>query len=79
VTLDTGAAPTVGGERELAELVTGRRTNREIAARLVLSQRTLATHLRTMAMQLGASSRVQVARVLERDRRRTGAAGEAAG
>ena len=57
-------------EREIAELVTDRRTNREIAAALFLSEKTIETHLRNIFMKLGASSRVQVARTLERERRR---------
>jgi DNA-binding NarL/FixJ family response regulator len=79
VSLDTGPAPTIGRECGIAELVTDRRTDREIAATLFLGEKTIETHLRTTFMKLGASSRVQVARVPERERRRTGAAGEAAG
>ena len=55
-------------EREVADLVTDRRTNKEIAAALFLSEKTVETHLRNIFRKLSASSRVQVARAVERDR-----------
>jgi DNA-binding NarL/FixJ family response regulator len=55
-------------EREVAELVTDRRTNKEIAAALFLSEKTVETHLRNIFRKLSASSRVQVARAVERER-----------
>jgi DNA-binding NarL/FixJ family response regulator len=55
-------------ERQIAELVERRLTNREIAAELVLSEKTIESHLRNVFAKLGASSRVEVARLLERDR-----------
>jgi DNA-binding CsgD family transcriptional regulator len=58
-------------EREIAELVTDRRTNKEIAAALFLSEKTVETHLRNIFHKLSASSRVQVARAVERDREPT--------
>ncbi len=58
-----------GREREIAGLVTDRRTNREIAATLFLSEKTVESHMRNIFVKLGASSRVEVARVIERDRR----------
>jgi DNA-binding NarL/FixJ family response regulator len=67
---DGGIASLTRREREIAELVTDRRTNREIAATLFLSEKTIETHLRNVFMKLGASSRVQVARTIERERRR---------
>jgi DNA-binding NarL/FixJ family response regulator len=67
---DGGVDSLTRREREIAELVTDRRTNREIAATLFLSEKTIETHLRNIFMKLGASSRVQVARILERERRR---------
>ena len=54
-------------EREVAELVTDRKTNREIAAELFLSEKTVESHLRNIFAKLGASSRVEVARAVERD------------
>jgi DNA-binding NarL/FixJ family response regulator len=55
-------------ERELqvARLVVDRRTNAEIASELYLSTKTIETHLRNLFHKLGVSSRVEVARVIER-------------
>jgi non-specific serine/threonine protein kinase len=55
-------------EREIAELVADRRTNREIADALVLSEKTIESHMRNIFRKLSASSRVQVARLIERTR-----------
>jgi DNA-binding CsgD family transcriptional regulator len=52
-------------EREVAALVTARKTNREVAAELFLSEKTVESHLRNIFAKLGASSRVDVARVME--------------
>jgi DNA-binding NarL/FixJ family response regulator len=52
-------------ELEIAELLRARRTNREIAAELFLSQKTVETHLRHIFGKLGVSSRASVARALE--------------
>jgi ATP/maltotriose-dependent transcriptional regulator MalT len=52
-------------EREVAELVRERKTNREIAAALFLSEKTVETHLRHIFGKLGVSSRASVARALE--------------
>jgi DNA-binding CsgD family transcriptional regulator len=56
-------------ELEIAGLVTDRRTNREIAGALFLSEKTIESHMRNIFVKLGVSSRVQVARAVERDRR----------
>ena len=53
-------------EREVAALVTARKTNKEVAAELFLSEKTVETHLRNIFAKLGASSRVDVARAVER-------------
>jgi DNA-binding NarL/FixJ family response regulator len=67
---DSGVASLTKRELEIAELVTDRRTNREIAATLFLSDKTVESHLRNIFAKLGVSSRVDVARTVERDRHR---------
>jgi DNA-binding CsgD family transcriptional regulator/tetratricopeptide (TPR) repeat protein len=57
-------------EREVADLVTQRKTNREIAEGLFLSEKTVETHLRNIFAKLGVSSRVDVARLVEREHAR---------
>jgi DNA-binding NarL/FixJ family response regulator len=53
-------------EREVAILVTERKTNKEVARELFLSEKTVESHLRNIFAKLGASSRVDVARAVER-------------
>jgi DNA-binding NarL/FixJ family response regulator len=65
---NSGVASLTKRELEIAELVTDRRTNREIAATLFLSDKTVESHLRNIFAKLGVSSRVDVARTVERDR-----------
>ena len=65
---DSGTASLTDRERGIAELVTARKTNKEIAAELFLSTKTVETHLRNIFVKLGVSSRVDVARVMERER-----------
>ncbi|WP_051808449.1 ATP-binding protein [Actinoplanes subtropicus] len=48
-------------EREVARLMTEGLTNREIGARLVLSERTVESHVRNILIKLGFTSRTQVA------------------
>ena len=59
-------------ERELqvARLIVDRRTNGEIAAALFLSKKTVESHVRNLFHKLGVSSRVDVARVVERSAER---------
>ncbi len=56
-------------EAEIAEMVCDRHTNREIAAALFLSEKTVETHVRHVFHKLGVSSRVAVARQVEQARR----------
>ncbi|HEV2813470.1 MAG TPA: helix-turn-helix transcriptional regulator, partial [Solirubrobacteraceae bacterium] len=63
---DSGIGSLTKRELEIAGLVTDRRTNREIAATLFLSDKTIESHLRNIFVKLGASSRVEVARAMER-------------
>ena len=55
-------------ERELqvARLIVDRRTNAQIAAELFLSPKTVETHVRNLFNKLSVSSRVDVARAVER-------------
>jgi predicted ATPase/DNA-binding CsgD family transcriptional regulator len=48
-------------ERDVAALVAQGQTNREIASRLVISERTADTHLQNILSKLGFSSRAQIA------------------
>ncbi len=65
---DSGVSALTGRELEIAGLVTDRLTNREIAASLFLSDKTVESHLRNVFMKLGVSSRTEVARAIERER-----------
>jgi DNA-binding NarL/FixJ family response regulator len=70
----TGPAPASGDgldalsarELEVARRVVDRRTNPEIAADLFLSLKTVETHMRNIFRKLDVSSRVEVARLVER-------------
>jgi predicted ATPase/DNA-binding NarL/FixJ family response regulator len=53
-------------EVQVAELVVDRKTNPEIAAELFLSQKTVETHLRNIFRKMDVSSRVELARAVER-------------
>ncbi len=53
-------------ELEVARLVVDRKTNPEIAAALFLSPKTVETHIRNMFRKLAVSSRVELARAVER-------------
>jgi DNA-binding CsgD family transcriptional regulator/tetratricopeptide (TPR) repeat protein len=65
-------APLTAREREIAELVSAGRTNREIAEQLVLSTRTIEAHLRNIFGKLGVRSRVELTRATERAGRDAG-------
>jgi DNA-binding NarL/FixJ family response regulator len=66
---DSGIPSLTKRELEIAALVTDRRTNREIAAELFLSDKTIESHIRNIFFKLGVTSRVEIARTLERERR----------
>jgi len=65
--LNSLPAPTSGGlrltrrERQIAELVAAGLSNRDIAGRLVVSQRTAEGHVEHILTKLGFSSRAQIA------------------
>jgi DNA-binding NarL/FixJ family response regulator len=56
-----GCAPLTPRELQVARLVAGGRSNKEIAARLVISQRTAEGHVERILAKLGFTSRAQVA------------------
>ena len=58
----------------MARLVVDRKTNPEIAAELFLSQKTVETHLRNIFRKIDVSSRVELARAVERAERGAAAA-----
>lgn len=53
--------PLTGREREVAALVAGALSNRQIAHRLVLSERTVESHVRSVLAKLGLANRTEVA------------------
>jgi len=61
-----GVASLTPREREVAGLIVARMTNRQIAAKLFLSDKTVESHVRNLFVKLGVSSRVEVARAVER-------------
>ena len=69
---DSGLSSLTKRELEIAELITDRMTNPQIAEKLFLSKKTIETHIRNVFHKLGVSSRVEVARVVEHERRERG-------
>jgi ATP/maltotriose-dependent transcriptional regulator MalT len=64
-----GLATLTDRELEVARLVVDRRTNPEIAAELFLSLKTVETHMRNIFNKSGVSTRVELARAIERAER----------
>jgi len=54
-------------QRDVARLASEAMTNRQIARRLFLSPHTVNYHLRQIFAKLGIRSRVELARIVERD------------
>jgi DNA-binding NarL/FixJ family response regulator len=71
---ESGLGSLTKRELEIATLATDRKTNREIAAALYLSGKTVESHMRNIFTKLGVSSRVEVARAVEHQRRELEAA-----
>lgn len=61
--------PLTAREREIATLLADELSNREIAARLVLSERTVESHVRSVLAKLGLANRVQIAAWARREMR----------
>jgi DNA-binding CsgD family transcriptional regulator len=69
VTGAEGLAALSERELQVTGLVVDRNTNHEIAAQLFLSPKTVETHLRNIFRKFGVSTRVELARAVERERR----------
>jgi predicted ATPase/DNA-binding NarL/FixJ family response regulator len=63
-----GLAELTDREREIVELAAGGRTNKQIAATLYLSEKTIESHLSRIFSKLGVRSRVELAGLVARDR-----------
>ena len=61
-----GVAALTERELQIAQMIIDRRTNAEIAATLFLSPKTVESHIRNLFHKLSVSSRVEVARAVER-------------
>jgi DNA-binding NarL/FixJ family response regulator/tetratricopeptide (TPR) repeat protein len=62
----SGIGSLTGRELQVARLVVDRKTNAQIAADLFLSQKTVETHLRNMFNKMQVTTRVALARAVER-------------
>jgi len=61
-----GIASLTGRELQVARLVVDRKTNPQIAAELFLSQKTVETHLRNVFHKMDVTTRIALARAVER-------------
>ena len=61
----TGVGSLTERELQIAMLIVERKTNREIAGELFLSNKTIETHIRNIFRKLDVSSRVEIARAVE--------------
>lgn len=59
-----GSLPLTTRERQIAELIAQGLTNKQIAARLVIAERTVDTHVGRILAKLGCASRAQVAAIV---------------
>jgi DNA-binding NarL/FixJ family response regulator len=57
----TASSPLTAREAEVARLVADALSNRQIADRLVLSERTVETHVRSILAKLGFTTRTEIA------------------
>jgi DNA-binding CsgD family transcriptional regulator len=60
-TITTGAAGLTGREIEIARMVAGRKSNKEIGGALQISARTVSTHLSNIFLKLSVGSRGELA------------------
>jgi DNA-binding CsgD family transcriptional regulator len=60
-TTTSGAAGLTGREIEIARMVAGRKSNKEIGSALQISSRTVSTHLSNIFVKLSVSSRGELA------------------
>ena len=67
----TGVDALTARELEVARLIVDRKTNPEIAQELFVSLKTVETHVRNMLFKLEVTSRVELARAVERAARDT--------
>ncbi|MFF1953478.1 helix-turn-helix transcriptional regulator, partial [Kitasatospora herbaricolor] len=68
--------PLTRREREIAGLVAKGLPNKDIAERLVISPRTVETHVQNVLTKLGFTSRTQIARLFAGQHPASGSAGD---